>query len=148
MYKQLNDKMILRLADKVHIPVDPDNKDYQKYLAWLEKKGNEPEPSDPDPPPPFPELADWQFIQGLAYIGQITIDEAKAWVARGKLPASVTAFIGTLPEEQRFQAEMILCGAKTYLRANPLVDQFGTIAGMTPAQLNDFWFYCAGLNNM
>ena len=27
------------------IPLDPDNTDYQAYLAWLEE-GNEPEPAD------------------------------------------------------------------------------------------------------
>ena len=34
-----------RLADNVFIPFDPDNTDYQQYLAWLEA-GNTPLPAD------------------------------------------------------------------------------------------------------
>ena len=36
---------IKRLADNAFIPFDPDNTDYQEYLAWLDE-GNEPLPAD------------------------------------------------------------------------------------------------------
>ena len=36
---------IKRIIDNAHIPFDPDNKDYQAYLKWLEE-GNTPEPAD------------------------------------------------------------------------------------------------------
>lgn len=52
MYKQfigpngtVSDNMILRVADKVFVPFDPANTDYQAYLKWLEE-GNTPEPAD------------------------------------------------------------------------------------------------------
>ena len=51
MYKiitnQLTSKinMIQRLSDNAFIPLDPDNTDYQQYLAWL-AQGNLPEPAD------------------------------------------------------------------------------------------------------
>ena len=36
---------VLRIADSAAIPFDPDNTDYQAYLAWL-AGGNEPLPAD------------------------------------------------------------------------------------------------------
>ena len=52
MYKKLNDpatksetKGIKRTSDNAYIPFDPDNTDYQQYLAWL-ALGNTPTPAD------------------------------------------------------------------------------------------------------
>lgn len=42
---------IVRIADSVAIPADPDNTDYKAYLKWLEE-GNTPEPADIPPTNP------------------------------------------------------------------------------------------------
>ena len=38
-------RMIVRIEDNVWIPFDPDNTDYQAYLAWV-AEGNTPLPAD------------------------------------------------------------------------------------------------------
>jgi len=41
----VNQTVIKRLPDNAMIPVDPDNTDYQAYLAWV-AQGNEPLPAE------------------------------------------------------------------------------------------------------
>lgn len=41
--------IIVRIADGAHIPADPANTDYQRYLEWL-AEGNTPLPVDPPTP--------------------------------------------------------------------------------------------------
>jgi hypothetical protein len=43
---QVSDQTIVRDEDGAFIPSDPDNMDFQEYLAWLDE-GNEPAPPTP-----------------------------------------------------------------------------------------------------
>lgn len=52
MQNKVSDSAILRDEDQAFIPFDPDNVDYQDYLAWLDQ-GNEPNPPPGDPVPPI-----------------------------------------------------------------------------------------------
>jgi hypothetical protein len=51
MYKLIQDpiskqiQVVQRLSDNTSIPFDPNNTDYQAYLAWL-AQGNVPEPAE------------------------------------------------------------------------------------------------------
>jgi len=51
MYKEIKNPItntvcvVQRIEDGACIPFDPDNKDYQQYLVWLEE-GNTPEPAE------------------------------------------------------------------------------------------------------
>ena len=40
-----NINTVQRLSDNSYIPFDPDNTDYQAYLAWVEQ-GNQPLPAE------------------------------------------------------------------------------------------------------
>ena len=54
MYKLIKDfvtgetKTVKRLLDNAYIPFDPDNTDYQQYLAWV-AEGNTPLPAENTP---------------------------------------------------------------------------------------------------
>jgi hypothetical protein len=51
MYKQIKNidgsiaSQVQRISDTAFIPFDPDNTDYQAYLAWV-AQGNTPQPAD------------------------------------------------------------------------------------------------------
>jgi hypothetical protein len=46
MQGQVSDQIIQRDEDGAFVPFDPDNVDYQAYLAWLDE-GNTPTPYTP-----------------------------------------------------------------------------------------------------
>ena len=65
-FQLTNTTSILRLADNAFIPPDPDNIDYQAYLAWLEE-GNEPESASDSEPEPAAMLTTEQKLEAAGF---------------------------------------------------------------------------------
>jgi len=100
--------------------------------------------ADAPPPPPEPvpsEVADWQFAGQAAAEGIITRDEALAWAARGAVPKTLDdAVAAAIPDaDALFDVRMLLAGAKSYLRTNPLVPLLGQVFGKDATGLDQFW---------
>lgn len=91
------------------------------------------------------EISDRQFFQQLAVVGTITQDEALAAVKTGTIPPALSGFLASLPEADRFSAEMLLSGATTFYRAHPLVDAVAAAQGMTAEQVDAFFIAAAQL---
>ena len=83
MQNQVSDRMIQRDEDGAFIPFDPDNRDYQDYLAWLDE-GNKPNPPQGTPTPPIETLPPPDIVEVNAQVQDIDArlsaleDEVKA----------------------------------------------------------------------
>jgi hypothetical protein len=101
----------------------------------------------PAPPPQeaVHSISDRQFAQGLAARKLITETEALAWVRDGTLPAAIAAYVEALPEDQRFAAKMVLCGAVEFRFSSPHVAAFASAVGMDDVALREFWDFCGSL---
>lgn len=90
-------------------------------------------------------ISDRQFFQQLAIAKVISQEEALAAVKTGDIPSALSGFIAPLPDDQRFNAEMLLSGATIFARAHPLTAAIGAAQGMTPQQIDDFFRAAAAL---
>ncbi|PRA86946.1 hypothetical protein CQ054_07040 [Ochrobactrum sp. MYb29] len=95
------------------------------------------EPAALDPVPD--EISRRQFFQQLANDELITKDEAKAALQGGAIPVALQALITQLPEEEQFDAEMLLIGAATFARAHPLCQKMRVLFDWSNDQLDSFW---------
>ena len=87
MQGQVSETVIQRDADQAFIPFDPDNIDYQEYLAWLDD-GNTPTPAAP--PAPSPEGAIADSAQSLQFAN------AKSLAAQGRTDEALAALINLM----------------------------------------------------
>ena len=91
-------------------------------------------------PGEIPAISDRQFFQQAAVMGLITKDEALAAVKVGTIPAAMQAIVDAIPDpDAKFAATMIISGATTFNRDNPLTNQVGMAMGWTSEQLDQFF---------
>lgn len=94
--------------------------------------------------PPVPaSISDRQFFQQLAVSGVISEAEALDAVKTGDLPAPLMALVDQMPDEQKFSAKMLLCGATTFQRHYPLTEQLAQAMGYSAREIDDL-FRAAG----
>jgi hypothetical protein len=117
-------------------------------LEWLDDAQSKPTESEVAsyvPATPVPQtISDRQFFQQLANAGIISEAEALASNA-AVIPAPLLAIIDQMPADQQFGAKMIVSGATTFFRDNPMTIAIGTAYGMTPEQINEFFRAAASL---
>jgi hypothetical protein len=95
-------------------------------------------------PLPIPDISDRQFFQQLAIAGIITQTDALASNA-AVIPPVLMTLIDAMPVAQQFNAKMIISGATTFKRNDPLTESIGAAYGMTPAQIDQFFLAAAQL---
>jgi len=80
-----------------------------------------------------------QMIRGLVKEEWITMAEGRSWMNDRILPAAVITLINSLPEANRFDAEVLGKVPSVVLRSNALVVALGVAAEKTPAELDTFF---------
>lgn len=88
---------------------------------------------------PIEDISRRQFFQQLAIEGAITEAEALAAVANGAIPEALSNMIVQLPQDQRFTARMLICGATMFERRHQMTALIGSMYGWDSAQLDNFW---------
>lgn len=115
-------------------------------IGWTFRDGFFSAPA-PVPAPVPPSITDRQFFQALAERKIITWTEAEEAVGSGQIPASMVALVNQIPEtnDQRARARVMLRGAMTFDRTDPLTGLIRQLYGWTEAQVDDLWRQAATL---
>ena len=138
MYKLTSSNTtVQRLTDNAFIPFDRGNRDYQKYLQWLEE-GNIPEPYIPPPPPVPQSITRRQCAIELRGRTLITPLEALNMTKTATPPAMIQTIFDAMTENDKILAETDFA-ADTYLRTNPLLIQIMTSTGATEEEIDGFF---------
>ena len=113
------------------IPVDADNRDYQRLI-----ENNVTIEPYVAPPAPVPDLTARQFLSALTL--QDIITEAEA-LNRSIVPTDIAAVFDTLPPSYATVARITWANMTIVPRQDPLIDALGASMNMTPTQIDDFF---------
>ncbi len=87
----------------------------------------------------FGQISDRQFFHALALLNHITKEEALEAVKVGTIPAALKVLVDNLPEEDKFNAEILLSGATVFERNHPLTNSLGQMLGWTTEQIDQLF---------
>jgi len=105
-----------------------------------------PEPEIVEPVVFVPETLSYrQFFQQLAVMSIITENEAVQAVSVRTLPEVFESFIASLPNEQQFNARMLLTGSNEFNRSHPLTATFGEMLNYDSEAIDSIWINGAQL---
>jgi hypothetical protein len=91
------------------------------------------------PLPLIPPLSRRQFFTVLAFYHLITEEQALAAVQHGTVPPQFEKLLEGLPEDQQFNARMLLSGAGEFQRDHPLIASSALILGISNEQIDEMW---------
>ena len=100
----------------------------------------------PEPAPPVvpASITKVQLLIGLVKRQWITAAEGRAWRG-GVLPTPVVNLIAGLPEEDQFDAETRAISGTSVPRQDQIAVQLGATVGVTEAEMDEFFIFCAAL---
>lgn len=128
---QLTNTGVIRRADGVCIPADPDNTDYAAYLAWL-AEGNAPEPAPVDPPPTQFELDQRRYQRRATVQSELIAWMAADNMSRVRSGAWSVADLTSLMSDPAVTAAQAYMGTLSYELAAQSIMQ-ATHPLLTPA---------------
>ena len=101
----------------------------------------------PPAPPPVPEkVTETQFMRAARRVGMVTKAEAKAYLARGVIPAFVETAIAQIPADLQEEAELKIIGSDTFHRADPVFAMLIAGGAATSEQVDDLFRLAATLD--
>jgi hypothetical protein len=101
----------------------------------------------PLPPDPVPEkVTETQFMRAAVKVGIVTAAEAKAYLARGVIPAFVETAVAQIPANVRTDAELKIIGSDTFHRTDPVFAMLIAGGAATSEQVDDLFRLAATLD--
>jgi hypothetical protein len=98
-------------------------------------------------PDPIPEkVTETQFMRAAVKVGIVTAAEAKAYLARGVIPAFVETAVAQIPANVRTDAELKIIGSDTFHRADPVFAMLIAGGAATSEQVDDLFRLAATLD--
>lgn len=88
-------------------------------------------------------VTETQFMRAAVKIGMVTTDEAEAYLARGELPAFVSAALAMLPDEFRADARLKAVGAANFSRSDSVFAALIAGGAATAEQVDQLFILAA-----